>query len=222
MRDDVIQRQLSDAIVKGDSEAAEAKAKVLAQYAKNPTEALDDLYDAFRTAESLHSIGEYDDARFVASANAARASLNVLKSSLVPRQTRFTARICVGAVSGGSDVMSSIMAALFAAAGHQVTDLSRSATPREVLRNAEQSNAELLVVIFNEKDSGLSSEFAHEYESGGFRSKFDIVAFLRTPQEASVTSDSFAFAAHDSLELLSKTTEFVIRRRGSTREGSTD
>jgi methanogenic corrinoid protein MtbC1 len=222
LRDDVIQRQLSDAILRGDSETAEAKAKVLAQYAKNPTEALDDLYDAYSTVESLHALGEYDDARFASSANAARASLSVLKSSLTPRQTRFTSKICVGPVSGGNDVMSSIMAAMFTASGHQVTDLSRSATPREVLRNAEQSNAELLVVSFNEETSGLAKEFVHEYESGGFRGKFDVVAFLRGSQAASVVSSSFAFVAHDPLELLSKVTEFLIRRRGSARDRSSE
>ena len=52
MKDEVIQKQLADAIMKGDAETAEAKAKVIAQYAKNPTETLDDLYDAFRAAEN--------------------------------------------------------------------------------------------------------------------------------------------------------------------------
>jgi hypothetical protein len=95
LKDEVILRQLADAIVKGDAETAETKAKVIAQYAKNPTEGLDDLYDAFRTAESLHVVGGYNEERFASSANAARAALNVLKLNLIPKQTRFTAKICV-------------------------------------------------------------------------------------------------------------------------------
>jgi len=222
LRDDVIQRQLSDAIVRGDAETAEAKARIIAQYAKDPTEALDDLYDAFRAAESLRALGEYDEERFAASASAARSSLNVLKSSLIPKQTRFTARICVGPVSGGNDAMSAIMAAMLAAAGHEVTDLSRATTPKELLRNAEQSRAELLVVSFNEQTAALAREFVNEFESGGFRNRFDAIAFVRGPQSIAVESGSFTLVAHEPLELLSKTTEFLIRSRGSAREEPTD
>ena len=214
MKDEVIQKQLADAIVKGDAETAEAKAKVIAQYAKNPTEALDDLYDAFRTAESLHMLGEYDEERFAASANAARASLAVLKSNLTPIQTRFTARICVGPVSGGNDLMSAIMAALLTAAGCEATDISRATTAKELLRNAEQSGAELLVVTFNEQTTDLVKGFVTEYQSGGFRNKFHAIAFARGPEPTTDESGTFAFVAHEPLELLSKTTEFLIRNRG--------
>jgi len=214
LKDEVIQKQLADAIVKGDAETAEAKAKVIAQYAKNPTEALDDLYDAFRTAESLHMLGEYDEERFAASANAARASLAVLKSNLTPIQTRFTARICVGPVSGGNDVMSAIMAALLTAAGCEATDIPRATTAKELLRNAEQSGAELLVVSFNEQTTDLVKGFVTEYQSGGFRNKFHAIGFARGSEPTKDESGTFAFVAHEPLELLSKTTEFLIRNRG--------
>ncbi len=222
MKDDVIQRQLSDAIVRGDSETAETKAKILAQYAEDPAEALDDLYDAFRTAESLHTLGEYDEQRFAASSSAARVSLNVLRSSLIPKQTRFTARICIGPISGGGDVMSAIMAAMLSAAGHEVTDLSRSTTPKELLRNAEQSNAEFLVVSVNEHTVDALNEFVSEYESGGFRSKYEVIAFARGSQLPEGASSSFILVAHDPLELLSKTTEFIIRTQGSDRAQSAE
>jgi len=214
LKDEVILKQLADAIVKGDVETAEAKAKIIAQYAKNPTEALDDLYDAFRTAESLHLVGEYSEERFVASANAARASLSVLKLNLTPRQTRFTARICIGPVSGGNDVMSAIMAALLTAAGCEAIDISRATTAKELLRNAEQSGAELLVVSFNEQTADLMKEFVSEFQSGGFRNKFHAIAFARGSQSTTDESGTFAFVAREPLELLSKTTEFLIRNRG--------
>ncbi len=214
MKDEVIQKQLANAIVKGDAETAETKAKVLAQYAKNPAEALDDLYDAFRTAESLHMVGEYDEERLTASANAARASLNVLKSNLTPRQTRFSAKICIGPVSGGSDVMSAIMAALLTATGCEATDISRATTAKELLRNAEASNTELLVVSFNEQTANLVKGFVSEFQSGGFRSKFQAIAFARGFQPTADESAVFTFVAHDPLELLSKTTELLIRTRG--------
>jgi methanogenic corrinoid protein MtbC1 len=214
LRDDVIQRQLSDAIIRGDAETAETKAKILAQYAKNPTEALDDLYDAFRAAEGLHALGEYDEERFNASARAASAALTVLKSSLNPRQSRFTARICVGPVSGGNDVMSAIIAALLTATGCEATDISRATTAKELLRNAEQSGAELLVVSFNEQTADLVRGFVSEYQSGGFRNKFHAIAFARGSQSTTDESGTFAFVAREPLELLSKTTEFLIRNRG--------
>jgi len=218
LRDDVIRRQLSDAIVRGDVGTAEAKARILGQYADDPTEALDDLYDAFRTAESLHTVGEFDEERFAASVNATRASLDVLRSSLIPRQSRFTARICVGPVSGGNDVMSPIMAAMLAAAGHHVTDLSRSTTPKELLRNAEQNGAELLVVCFDEQTIGLAREFANEFESGGFRNKFNAAAFSRGSPWTLVEPSPFAFVAGEPLELLSRATEYLIRSRTGTQK----
>jgi methanogenic corrinoid protein MtbC1 len=213
LKDEVILRQLADAIVKGDAETAEAKAKVIAQYAKNPTEALDDLYDAFRTAESLHMVGGYSEERFASSANAARAALNVLKLNLTPKQTRFTAKICVGPVTGGNDMMSAIMAAMLTAAGCEAVDISRATTAKELLRNAEQSSAELLVVIFNEQTADLVKEFVKEFQSGGFRNKLHAIAFARGSQPTTDESGTFVFVAREPLELLSRTTEYLIRSR---------
>ena len=213
MKDEVILRQLADAIVKGDAETAEVKAKVIAQYAKNPTEALDDLYDAFRTAESLHVVGEYSEERFASSASAARAALNVLKLNLTPKQTRFTAKICVGPVTGGNDMMSAIMAAMLTAAGCEAVDISRATTAKELLRNAEQNSAELLVVIFNEQTADLVKEFVKEFQSGGFRNKLHAIAFARGSQPTTDESGTFVFVAREPLELLSRTTEYLIRSR---------
>ena len=213
MKDEVILRQLADAIVKGDAETAEVKAKVIAQYAKNPTEALDDLYDAFRTAESLHVVGEYSEERFASSASAARAALNVLKLNLTPKQTRFTAKICVGPVTGGNDMMSAIMAAMLTAAGCEAVDISRATTAKELLRNAEQNSAELLVVIFNEQTADLVKEFVKEFQSGGFRNKLHAIAFARGSQPTTDESGTFVFVAREPLELLSRTTEYLISRR---------
>lgn len=214
MKDEVILRQLADAIMKGDAETAEVKAKVIAQYAKNPTEALDDLYDAFRTAESLHMVGGYSEERFTASGSAARAALNVLKLNLTPKQTRFTAKICVGMVTGGNDVMSAIMTAMLTAAGCEATDISRATTAKELLRNAEQSGAELLVVSFNEQTADLMKEFVNEFQSGGFRNKLHAIAFARGSQLTTDESGTFAFVTREPLELLSKTAEFLIRNQG--------
>jgi len=213
LKDEVILRQLADAIVKGDAEIAETKAKVIAQYAKNPTEALDDLYDAFRTAESLHVVGGYSEERFASSASAARAALNVLKLNLTPKQTRFTAKICVGPVTGGNDIMSAIMAAMLTAAGCEAVDISRATTAKELLRNAEQSSAELLVVIFNEQTVDLVKEFVKEFQSGGFRNKLHAIAFARGSQPMTDESGTFVFVAREPLELLSRTTEYLIRSR---------
>jgi methanogenic corrinoid protein MtbC1 len=213
LKDEVILRQLADAIVKGDAETAEVKAKVIAQYAKNPTEALDDLYDAFRTAESLHVVGEYSEERFASSASAARAALNVLKLNLTPKQTRFTAKICVGPVTGGNDMMSAIMAAMLTAAGCEAVDISRATTAKELLRNAEQNSAELLVVIFNEQTADLVKEFVKEFQSGGFRNKLHAIAFARGSQPTTDESGTFVFVAREPLELLSRTTEYLIRSR---------
>jgi methanogenic corrinoid protein MtbC1 len=213
LKDEVILRQLADAIVKGDAETAEAKAKVISQYAKNPTEALDDLYDAFRTAESLHVVGGYSEERFASSANAARAALNVLKLNLTPKQTRFTAKICVGPVTGGNDMMSAIMAAMLTAAGCEAVDISRATTAKELLRNAEQSSAELLVVIFNEQTAEVVKEFVKEFQSGGFRNKLHAIAFARGSQPTTDESGTFVFVAREPLELLSRTTEYLIRSR---------
>ena len=213
MKDEVILRQLADAIMKGDAETAEVKAKVIAQYAKNPTEALDDLYDAFRTAESLHMVGGYSEERFASSANAARAALNVLKLNLTPKQTRFTAKICVGPVTGGNDMMSAIMAAMLTAAGCEAVDISRATTAKELLRNAEQSSAELLVVIFNEQTAEVVKEFVKEFQSGGFRNKLHAIAFARGAQPTTDESGTFVFVAREPLELLSRTTEYLIRSR---------
>jgi methanogenic corrinoid protein MtbC1 len=213
LKDEVIQAQLADAILKGDAETAEAKAKIIAQYAKNPAEALDDLYDAFRTVESLHSVGGCSEERFASSSGATRAALNVLKLNLTPKQTRFTAKICVGSMAAGNDMMSAIMAAMFTAAGCEAIDISRATTAKELLRNAEQNGAELLVVSFNESTNDLVKEFVNEFQSGGFRNRLHAIAFARGSESIRDESSMFVFVACEPLELLSKTTEFLIRNQ---------
>jgi methanogenic corrinoid protein MtbC1 len=213
LKDEVIQAQLADAILKGDAETAEAKAKIIAQYAKNPAEALDDLYDAFRTVESLHSVGGCSEERFASSSGATRAALNVLKLNLTPKQTRFTAKICVGSMAAGNDMMSAIMAAMFTAAGCEAIDISRATTAKELLRNAEQNGAELLVVSFNESTNDLVKEFVNEFQSGGFRNRLHAIAFARGSESIRDESSMFVFVAREPLELLSKTTEFLIRNQ---------
>ena len=140
--------------------------------------------------------------------------MNVLKVNLKPRQTRFTARICIGPVSGGNDVMSAIMGAMLTAAGCETIDISRATTAKELLRNAEQNRAELLVVSFNERTADLAKEFVSEFRSGGFQNKFNAIAFARGAQPMTNESGAFAFVAREPLELLSKTTEFLIRHKG--------
>ena len=204
--------------MRGDSQTAEMKAKVIAQYANDPVEALDDLYDAFRTAECLRVLGEYDEQRFAASSSAARVSLGILKASLAPKQTVFSARICIGPISGHGDIMSTIMAAMLLAAGHEVVDLSKSTTPRELLRNAEQSNAQYLIISINEQTAvSLVHEFVQEYKSGGFINKYGAMAFARGSQIPPSLSSSFIMISHEPLELLSKTTELMIRKHRSDR-----
>ena len=109
--------------------------------------------------------------------------------------------------------MSAIIAALLTATGCEATDMSRATTAKELLRNAEQNRAELLVVSFNEQTVSLVKEFASEYQLGGFQNRFHAIAFVRGPQSAADEPDVFIFIAREPLELLSKTTEFLIRNR---------
>jgi hypothetical protein len=107
---------------------------------------------------------------------------------------------------------------MFTAAGHEAVDLSRSATPKELLRNAEQNGAELLIVRFTPRTLDLLQEFNTEFEAGGFRNKFLPIAFDSGTNSSSLQSSPFAFSAREPLELLSKTTELVIRKQRSIRE----
>ena len=48
---------------------------------------------------------------------------------------------------------------------------------RALLRDAELGNAELLVASLYAHTVGASNEFVSECESGGFRSKYKVIAF---------------------------------------------
>jgi methylmalonyl-CoA mutase cobalamin-binding subunit len=110
-------------------------------------------------------------------------------------------------------MMSAIMAAMLTAAGCEAVDISRATTAKELLRNAEQNSAELLVVIFNEQTADLVKEFVKEFQSGGFRNKLHAIAFARGSQPTTDESGTFVFVAREPLELLSRTTEYLIRSR---------
>jgi len=57
-------------------------------------------------------------------------------------------------------------------------------------------------------------EFVSEFQSGGFQNKFQAIAFARGCRPTRDESGTFAFVAHEPIELLSKTTELLIRNRG--------
>ncbi len=208
-------KQLVEAILRGDSQLARDKALQVSYSTKNPRQALENILEAFNIVRDLRKMGEYDEPRTSSCVQAITASLSAIEPLLASKGVKLTGRVSVGAtVSSPDNIVIGITAAMLRTLGLMVTDFSRCQTPLELLRNAEQAGADLLVAnLPGEEPATQLVALADVVVAGGFSQRFDIIAMV--PESAVVFQPSpvIRAVARGSLEAVSKVTELVMKKR---------
>jgi hypothetical protein len=89
--------------------------------------------------------------------------------------------------------------------------LSKTQTALELLRNSEESGADLVIPLLGTNDpEGQLRNFAGEIERGGFKSKFEVIHVVSGLPEGFQTPLK---VASNSSEAIRKATEWALKRR---------
>ena len=209
-------QNLTNAVLAG--KMVEARQSSYAALARGCTtnEVLDAVVEAVNILVDLHEVGEYDQTRLGISENAVNASLQAIEDRLSKAEGRLNLKVTVGPVGmKAGNILALVIAATLRSVGFRAVCLSKTQTALDLLRNSEESGADLVIPLLGTSDvEGQLRGFMEEIERGGFKSKFGVIHVAPGLPDGFQTS---LMVAKNSSEAISKATEWALRRRSSQR-----
>ena len=206
-------QQLTNALFAGKVDDARHSTYAALGRGNTNREVLDALVEAVTIVADLHEVGEYDQARVLATENAVNSCLQVLEDWLAKSQERFGLKVTVGPVglkAGG--VLSVALSAALRSVGFHSTSLGKTKTALDLLRNSEELRADIVISLLpSDGVEGHVRSFAEEVERGGFKDKFEVI--LLAPNLHSTNLHSTLGLARNSGEAITKATEIALRRK---------
>jgi methanogenic corrinoid protein MtbC1 len=212
-------QNLTKAVVSGNVD--EARLSTYAALARGGTtvEILDAVVEAVNILVDLHEVGEYDQARLSLSEDAASTSLHAIEDRLAKTEGKLNLKVTVGPVGlKAGYLLALVLAATLRTVGFEAVCLSKTQTALDLLRNSEESGADLVIPLFGSDDSeGQLRTFAENIDRGGFKSKFEVIPVTSSLPEGFQTNMR---VAKNSNEAIRKATEWALKKR-SRRDIST-
>ena len=209
-------QQLTKALFSGKFDEARQSTYAALGRGNSNREVLDALVEAVSIVADLHEVGEYDQVRVAATESAVNSCLQVLEDWLAKSQGRFDLKVTIGPVglkAGG--VMSVALSAALRSVGFFSTNLSKTKTALELLRNSEELRADIVIALLPaEGVEGHVRNFAEEVERGGFKGRFEVI--LLAPGLPSEVHSSLAIV-RNSGEAITKATEIALKKRSGPR-----
>ena len=205
-------QQLTNALFAGKVDDARHSTYAALGRGNSNREVLDALVGAVSIVADLHEVGEYDQARVVATESAVNSCLQVLEDWLAKSQGRFGLKVIVGPVGLKAGSVSALaLSAALRSVGFDSTSLGRTQTARELLRNSEELGANIVISLLpSEGVEGHVKSFAQDLERGGFKGRFEVI--LLAPGLPS-TVETGLMVARNWGEAISKATEIALRSR---------
>jgi len=217
MSSDETLRQLTNAIVKGDSLATEHLAKRLVERKSSVTLALDAIVDAMNIVNDLHSIGEYDHSKVSASSSATLAALQVFEPQLSTEESKAIGTVVLGCIpedSVGFD--RAIASSVLRAAGLKTLSLPTAVTYENLTNIATQNQCDLVVLLIKtHEDDPRVQSLALELRESLLGKTLKV--FVGGNSQAAKICQKHGFTNYfsDLGDLVSKVTEIVIKERES-------
>jgi len=206
-------QNLTNAVLAG--KVVEARQSTYAALARGCTtnEVLDAIVEAVNILVDLHEVGEYDQARLSTSENAVNSSLQAIEDRLSKADGKLNLKVTVGPVGlKAGNILASVLTATLRSIGFKAVCLSNTQTALELLRNSEETRADLVIPLLATADvEGQLRSFMEETERGGFRSKFGVIYVGSGLPEGFQTT---LMVARNSSEAIGKATEWALKRRG--------
>jgi len=217
MSSDETARQLTNAIVKGDSLATEDLAKRLVERKSSVTQALDAIINAMNIVNDLRSIGQYDHSKVSASSSATLAALQVFEPQLSVEESKAIGTVVLGCIpedSVGFD--RAIASSVLRAAGLKTLSLPATITYGNLTSIANQNQCDLVVLLIktHENDPRVQNLALEMRES---LLKKTLKVLVGGNPHAARICEKYGFMNYfsDLGDLVSKVTEIVIKERES-------
>jgi 5-methyltetrahydrofolate--homocysteine methyltransferase len=209
------------AIVDGDDKLASDATQKLLEEGLSPREIISNiLVPAMRRVGELYEKGEYFIPELVASAEAFRASMDVLRphikgSSDVP----VTGVAVFGTVRGDiHELGKNLAAAVFEAEGFQVIDLGVDVSPERFAEAAEKYNADVVGMSALMTTTMLEQRnVIEELKKRGIREKVIVIAGGAPVTEEWVREIGADVWGRDAFESVRIVKEMLAKRRGGAR-----
>jgi methanogenic corrinoid protein MtbC1 len=204
-------QQLTNAVLAGKADEVRQSTYAALARGASSNDVLDAMTEAVNIIVDLHDVGEYDSDRLIPAENAIMSCLQVLEDRLVASQGRFNTKATVGPLglkAGG--LLSLAMCAALRSVGFEATNLSKTQTPLDLLRNSEELRAELVIPLLARDDVNAQLDrLLTEIERGGFKTKFEIIPVASGRQER---KEYPLHIAENPSEAISKATEWALRK----------
>jgi len=202
-------RELTSALLAGNGEEAKQRAYGALAKGNNEREVLDAVVEAVNITSDLQELEQYDKAKIAFVEAAVNASLQSLEEWLVKSERRFDVKVTVGPVGHKTGALLALaLSASLRSIGFHSTNLGKTQTALDLLRNSEELDSDLVIPILPENDDEHLRSFEESYERGGFKNKFEIIAI------APGLSEDFGgnlTIARNSEEAISKATQWALR-----------
>jgi methanogenic corrinoid protein MtbC1 len=203
-------QQLTNALLTGKSDDTRLRAYAAIAKGNNEREILDAVVEVVNIISDLQEVNQFDQAKMTNLESAVNTCLQVLEEWLTKSERRFGLKVTVGPVGLKTGVLSSLaLSASLRAIGFQSTNLGKTQTALDLLRNSEELDADLVIPMLPADGTEHLLAFAEAYERGGFKNKFKVISIAPgTPEN--LHSD-LAIARNDE-EAISKATQWALKQ----------
>ena len=206
-------QQLTNAVLAGKSDEARQSTHAVLARGGSKNDILEAVAEAVNIIIDLNDVEEYDHERLGSVEGAVNSSIQVIEDKLAASEGKFNLKATVGPVGlKAGNLLSITVSNALRSIGFHVTNLSKTKTPLELLRNSEELRADLVIPLLAREDvEGQLQAFMEEIERGGFKTKFEIVP-VAPGLSSSVTAS--VYVARDFGEAISRATEWALKKRG--------
>lgn len=193
----------------------ETKQRAIAALAKGNSEreVLDAVMEAVDITTDLQGLGQYDQAKITSVEVAVSASLQALEEWLVKSEGKFGVKVTVGPVGLKTGALLALaLSSSLRSVGFRSTNLGKTQTALDLLRNSEELDSDLVIPILPDNDDEHLRSFAEAYERGGFRNKFEVIPIAPGLSE---NVHSNLIIARNTEEAISKATQWALKNAQS-------
>lgn len=207
-------RELTSALLAGKGDETKQRANAALAKGNSEREVLDAVVEAVSIFSDLQELGQYDQAKITSVETALNTGLQALEEWLMKSEGKFGVKVTVGPVGvkvGG--LLALALSASLRSVGFRSTNLGKTQTALDLLRNSEELGSDLVVPILPEKDEERVRSFAEAYERGGFKNKFEIIPIAPGLSENVHVNLTIA---RNSEEAISKATQWALKNASRT------
>ena len=209
-------QQLTNALLAGKAEDVRQSTNAALAQGNTVNEILDALVDSVNIIVDLNEVGEYDQAKVTTAEEAVTVCLQTIEQKLQTAEGRFNAKATTGPVGiKAGNLLSMAVSASLRSVGFHATNLGKTQTALDLLRNSEELGVDLVIpLLAEERVEEQLRNFTESFERGGFKAKFMVIPVAPGLPE---NVQAVIPVARNTGEAISKATEWALKRHNKDR-----